>query len=84
SAGKAVPAGRVVPAGRAVPAGKVVHAGRVVLKSDPKGVKNAFLKTGKAHDVPFVANDVTYKRGYYLTDEIYPECLRDWHGFDGD
>ncbi|GJX74135.1 transcription factor IIIA [Tanacetum coccineum] len=28
---------------------------------------------GKAPEVPFVANDVTYKWGYYLTDEIYPE-----------
>nr|GEY81145.1 ribonuclease H [Tanacetum cinerariifolium] len=27
----------------------------------------------KVQDVPFVANDVTYKRGYYLIDEIYPE-----------
>ncbi|GJY05041.1 ALP1-like protein [Tanacetum coccineum] len=31
------------------------------------------LKGGKAPDVPFVANDVTYKREYYLTDGIYPE-----------
>ncbi|GJS36014.1 ALP1-like protein [Tanacetum coccineum] len=31
------------------------------------------LKVGKAPDVPFVANDVTYKWGYYLTDGIYPE-----------
>ncbi|GKB43265.1 ALP1-like protein [Tanacetum coccineum] len=31
------------------------------------------LKAGKAPDVPFVANNVTYKRGYYLTDGIYPE-----------
>ncbi|GKC69180.1 WAT1-related protein isoform X1, partial [Tanacetum coccineum] len=31
------------------------------------------LKVGKALEVPFVANDVTYKWGYYLTDEIYPE-----------
>ncbi|GJX49599.1 ALP1-like protein [Tanacetum coccineum] len=31
------------------------------------------LKVGKASEVPFVANDVTYKWGYYLTDEIYPE-----------
>ncbi|GJS46567.1 retrotransposon gag domain, retroviral aspartyl protease [Tanacetum coccineum] len=30
-------------------------------------------KSGKALDVPFVANDVTYKRGYYLTNRIYPE-----------
>ncbi|GJR22273.1 WAT1-related protein isoform X1 [Tanacetum coccineum] len=33
------------------------------------------LKSGKAPDVPFVANDVTYKREYYLTDGIYPEWL---------
>ncbi|GKE03584.1 ALP1-like protein [Tanacetum coccineum] len=31
------------------------------------------LKSGKALKVPFVANDLTYKRGYYLTDWIYPE-----------
>nr|GEV29750.1 retrovirus-related Pol polyprotein LINE-1 [Tanacetum cinerariifolium] len=31
------------------------------------------LKVGKAPDVPFVANNVTYKREYYLTDGIYPE-----------
>ncbi|GJX88635.1 ALP1-like protein isoform X1 [Tanacetum coccineum] len=31
------------------------------------------LKVGKALEVPFVANDVTYKWGYYLTDGIYPE-----------
>ncbi|GJT03487.1 ALP1-like protein [Tanacetum coccineum] len=31
------------------------------------------LKIGKAPDVSFVANDVTYKREYYLTDGIYPE-----------
>ncbi|GJS85769.1 ALP1-like protein [Tanacetum coccineum] len=31
------------------------------------------LKIGKASEVPFVANDVTYKWGYYLTDGIYPE-----------
>ncbi|GJS55793.1 ALP1-like protein [Tanacetum coccineum] len=31
------------------------------------------LKVGKAPEVPFVANDVTYKWGYYLTDGIYPE-----------
>ncbi|GJZ72228.1 ALP1-like protein [Tanacetum coccineum] len=30
------------------------------------------LKSGRASDVPFVANDVPYKRGYYLTDRIYP------------
>ncbi|GJW50284.1 RNA-directed DNA polymerase, eukaryota [Tanacetum coccineum] len=32
------------------------------------------LKSGKAPDVPFVANNVSYKRGYYLTDGIYPQC----------
>ncbi|GJX12711.1 ALP1-like protein, partial [Tanacetum coccineum] len=31
------------------------------------------LKTGKAPDVPFVANDVAYPRGYYLTDGRYPK-----------
>ncbi|GKB95483.1 ribonuclease H-like domain-containing protein, partial [Tanacetum coccineum] len=31
------------------------------------------LKAGKASDVQFVANNVAYKRGYYLTDEIYPQ-----------
>ncbi|GJT19346.1 putative nuclease HARBI1 [Tanacetum coccineum] len=30
------------------------------------------LKVGKAPEIPFVANDVTYKWGYYLTDGIYP------------
>ncbi|GKE26023.1 ALP1-like protein isoform X1 [Tanacetum coccineum] len=30
---------------------------------------------GKAPEVPFVANDVTYKWGYYLTDGIYPEWV---------
>ncbi|GJY62763.1 ALP1-like protein isoform X1 [Tanacetum coccineum] len=34
------------------------------------------LKVRKAPEIPFVANDVTYKWGYYLTDGIYPEkCL---------
>ncbi|GJW62795.1 ALP1-like protein [Tanacetum coccineum] len=33
------------------------------------------LKVGKAPEVPFVANDVNYKWGYYLTDEIYPEWV---------
>ncbi|GJR04061.1 probable serine/threonine-protein phosphatase 2A regulatory subunit B'' subunit TON2 [Tanacetum coccineum] len=32
------------------------------------------LREGKAPDVPFVSKHVTYKRGYYLTDGIYPEC----------
>ncbi|GJV80102.1 ALP1-like protein isoform X1 [Tanacetum coccineum] len=31
------------------------------------------LKVGKAPEVSFVANDVTYKWGYYLTDGIYPK-----------
>ncbi|GKB48209.1 ALP1-like protein [Tanacetum coccineum] len=31
------------------------------------------LKSGKALDVPFVANNVLYKKGYYLTDGIYPQ-----------
>ncbi|GKA14726.1 protein translocase subunit SecA2, chloroplastic isoform X1 [Tanacetum coccineum] len=30
---------------------------------------------GKAPEVPFVANDVNYKWGYYLTDGIYPEWV---------
>ncbi|GJY63942.1 ALP1-like protein [Tanacetum coccineum] len=36
------------------------------------------LKVGKAPEVPFVANDVTYKWGYYLTDGIYPEWDPSW------
>ncbi|GJV24225.1 ALP1-like protein [Tanacetum coccineum] len=31
------------------------------------------LKSGRATDVPFVANDVPYKRGYYLTNGINPQ-----------
>nr|GEV71898.1 protein ALP1-like isoform X1 [Tanacetum cinerariifolium] len=31
------------------------------------------LKVGKAPEVSFVSNDVTYKWGYYLIDGIYPE-----------
>nr|GEW54435.1 protein ALP1-like isoform X1 [Tanacetum cinerariifolium] len=31
------------------------------------------LKEGKAPEVAFVANDVHYKWGYYLTNGIYPE-----------
>ncbi|GKC54421.1 ALP1-like protein [Tanacetum coccineum] len=31
------------------------------------------LKSGRAADVPFVVNNVLYKRGYYLTDGIYPQ-----------
>ncbi|GJW18463.1 ALP1-like protein [Tanacetum coccineum] len=31
------------------------------------------VKSGKAPDVLFVANNVPYKRGYYLTDGIYPQ-----------
>ncbi|GJW50283.1 ALP1-like protein [Tanacetum coccineum] len=32
---------------------------------------HAFFR--RAPDVPFVANNVPYKRGYYLTDGIYPQ-----------
>ncbi|GKD68606.1 ALP1-like protein [Tanacetum coccineum] len=31
------------------------------------------LKTGRAPEIPFVANDVSYRPGYYLVDGIYPE-----------
>ncbi|GJT28728.1 ALP1-like protein [Tanacetum coccineum] len=31
------------------------------------------LKTGRAPEIPFVANGITYRCGYYLVDEIYPE-----------
>nr|GEW44030.1 hypothetical protein [Tanacetum cinerariifolium] len=31
------------------------------------------LKSGRAPDVPFVANNVLYKRRYYLTGGIYPQ-----------
>ncbi|GJY40999.1 ALP1-like protein [Tanacetum coccineum] len=31
------------------------------------------LKVGKTPEVPFVANDMNYKLGYYLTNGIYPE-----------
>nr|GEX24107.1 hypothetical protein [Tanacetum cinerariifolium] len=31
------------------------------------------LKTGRALEIPFVANGVTYPWGYYLVDGIYPE-----------
>ncbi|GJT03203.1 ALP1-like protein [Tanacetum coccineum] len=31
------------------------------------------LKSGRAPDVPFVVNNVSYKRGYYLTDGIYSQ-----------
>ncbi|GKC84259.1 ALP1-like protein isoform X1 [Tanacetum coccineum] len=31
------------------------------------------LKTGRAPEIPFVANGVTYQSGYYLVDGIYPE-----------
>ncbi|GJY67992.1 gag-pol polyprotein [Tanacetum coccineum] len=31
------------------------------------------LKSGRALNVPFVVNNVSYKRGYYLTDGIYPK-----------
>nr|GEZ33512.1 hypothetical protein [Tanacetum cinerariifolium] len=33
------------------------------------------LQIGRAADVPFVVNNVPYKRGYYLTDGIYPQWL---------
>ncbi|GJV51115.1 ALP1-like protein [Tanacetum coccineum] len=33
------------------------------------------LKLGKAPEVPFVANGVTYPWGYYLCDGIYPEWV---------
>ncbi|GKD38506.1 ALP1-like protein [Tanacetum coccineum] len=32
------------------------------------------LKSRRASDVPFVANNVPYKRGSYHTDGIYPQC----------
>ncbi|GKA80980.1 ALP1-like protein isoform X1 [Tanacetum coccineum] len=38
-----------------------------------KLASSALVKLGKAPEVPFVANDVTYKWGYYLTDGIYLE-----------
>nr|GEZ04466.1 reverse transcriptase domain-containing protein [Tanacetum cinerariifolium] len=31
------------------------------------------LKAGKAPNVPFVAKDVTYKKGYYFTEGIHPK-----------
>nr|GEW05558.1 protein ALP1-like [Tanacetum cinerariifolium] len=31
------------------------------------------LKSGRAPDVPFVANKVPYKSGYYIPDGIYPQ-----------
>ncbi|GJZ03456.1 reverse transcriptase domain-containing protein [Tanacetum coccineum] len=31
------------------------------------------LKSRRALDVPFMSNNVPYKRGYYLTDGIYPQ-----------
>ncbi|GKB60669.1 ALP1-like protein [Tanacetum coccineum] len=33
------------------------------------------LKSGRAPDLPFVANNVPYKSGYYLTDGIYPQWV---------
>ncbi|GKC31601.1 ALP1-like protein [Tanacetum coccineum] len=33
------------------------------------------LKSGRAPDVPFMANSVPYKRGYYLTNGIYPQWI---------
>nr|GEY80893.1 protein ALP1-like [Tanacetum cinerariifolium] len=32
-----------------------------------------YLKSRRALDVPLVANNMLYKRGYYLTDGIYPQ-----------
>ncbi|GKC17552.1 ALP1-like protein isoform X1 [Tanacetum coccineum] len=32
-----------------------------------------YLKTGRALEIPFVANGLTYQSGYYLVDGIYPE-----------
>ncbi|GKA92812.1 ALP1-like protein [Tanacetum coccineum] len=31
------------------------------------------LKTGRAPEIPFVANGITYRSGYYLVDGIYPK-----------
>ncbi|GKD06785.1 ALP1-like protein isoform X1 [Tanacetum coccineum] len=31
------------------------------------------LKTGRAPEIPFVANGITYSSGYYLVDGIYPK-----------
>ncbi|GKC75698.1 ALP1-like protein isoform X1 [Tanacetum coccineum] len=33
------------------------------------------LKTGRAPEIPFEANSVTYRSGYYLVDGIYPELV---------
>ncbi|GKC47346.1 ALP1-like protein isoform X1 [Tanacetum coccineum] len=33
------------------------------------------LKTGRAPEIPFEANYVTYRSGYYLVDGIYPELV---------
>nr|GEX20704.1 hypothetical protein [Tanacetum cinerariifolium] len=33
------------------------------------------LKLGKALEIPFVANDVTYTWGFYLCEGIYPEWV---------
>ncbi|GJS54408.1 ALP1-like protein isoform X1 [Tanacetum coccineum] len=33
------------------------------------------LKTGRAPEIPFVANGVTYRSGYYLVDGIYLELV---------
>ncbi|GJY96738.1 ALP1-like protein isoform X1 [Tanacetum coccineum] len=34
------------------------------------------LKTGRAPEIPFMANSVTYRSGYYLVDGVYPELAR--------
>ncbi|GKE76038.1 PXMP2/4 family protein 4-like protein, partial [Tanacetum coccineum] len=36
---------------------------------------SAISKLGKAPEIPFVANDVTYPWGYYLCDGMYPEWV---------
>ncbi|GJU04419.1 transposon TX1 [Tanacetum coccineum] len=41
----------------------------------PIGLRGQFHKEGKATEVAFVANDMHYKWGYYLTGGIYPEWL---------
>ncbi|GKE17842.1 ALP1-like protein, partial [Tanacetum coccineum] len=44
------------------------------LQNAVRGLLND-LKIRKAPEVPFVANDVAYKWGYYLTGGIYPEWV---------